>query len=374
MPVGEVLNIVQIGDVAIQQHAAPYPESRLRTKGKAEQMLDSYRILLPHNPTIPEVREYRIDAVIYASYQRSTSHLYHSLMRLLNRVTDIIGLEIIGVGNSNWMQPPVIQPNREYSMWYHNRGRITDLTPKTENAQSIELRIEMETYTFWHPLNPALWYAATRDLASPAVNQRVTFASDEISSLPRAEKFYDSHRPMSFQKKIYADTSFHYDPDYFLELTAQQDDDLPRTRYTSDWFTNNQDHTIIIDRERWNAAPLSIYLFKDLVAAGTTITIEIIHEADIWSRQTDTVTIDIAAVDTAVDDAGFTLVDTDILVVGDVDGFAFVVRAGTILTYVADAVTRTGGAWPGQLYPGTNEIHIDADGSTHAQHHIYRRL
>lgn len=374
MPVGEVLNIVQIGDVAINHHAQPYPESRIRTGGKAEQMLDSYRVLLPHNPMVAEVREYRIEATIYATYQRSTSHLMRSLERLVNRVTDIISVEVLGPAHSNWMQPTVIQPNREYAMWYHNRGRMSELTPKSENAASIELRIELETFSYWQPLNPAIWYPVARALASPGTNERTAFASYEIADFPRVESFFDFHRPVAFQKKIYADTSFHYDPAYFTELTAQQDDDLPRTRYTSDWFTNNQDHTVIVDAERWSAPPLSLYLFKDLVTAGTTITIEVTHESDIWSRQTDTTTIDIAAVDTAVDDAGFTLSDSDILVVGDVDGFAFVIRAGTILTYVANAITRTGGAWPAQIYPGTNEIHIDADGSTHAQHHIFRRL
>lgn len=373
MPVGEVLNIVQLGDVAIQQHAAPYPESRLRTKGKAEQALDSYRVILPHNPGIPEVREYRIETVIYASYQRSTSHLYHSLMRLLNRVTDIIGLEIIGPGHTNWMQPPVIQPDREYSMWYHNRGRITDLSPKSENAQSLELRIELETYSFWQPLNPAIWYAATRDVAVPAFNERAAFSSSEISDLPRAERFYDSHHPMAFQKKIYADTSFHYNPTYFTELTAQQDDDLPRTRYTADWDGGNY-HAIFVDPERWSASPLSIYLFQNLVTVGTSFNIEVTHEGDIWSRHTDNTEIDFDELDAAVTDAGFTLLDTDILVIGDVDGHAFMLRDGAFLCHVASAMYRTGGAWPGQLYPGLNEVNIHADGSSHAQHHIFRRL
>lgn len=375
MPIGETLQIVQIGDVTINHHASPAQESRLRTKGKAEEMLDSYRVLLPHAPMVSEVREHRIDAILYATYQRSTTHLMRSIERLLNRVTDIIAVEVLGVGATTWMQPTVIQPMHELAMWYHKRGRIVDLTPKSENAQSIELRIELEAYSYWQPLNPAIWYAATRDLANVSTNQRTTFASAEIVALPTVEKFFDFHRPLSFQKKIYSDTSFHYDPAYFTELTNQEDDELPRTRYTSDWFAGNQDYTIIVDRERWSASPLSIHLFKNLVTpAPVTMEIEVTHESDIWSRQTDTTTIDVAAVDTAVTDAGFTLADTDILVVGDIDGYACVMRAGTILTYCADAVTRTGGSWSGQIYPGTNELHINTDGATHAQHHIFRRL
>lgn len=375
MPFGETLQIVQIGDITINHHASPEQESRIRTNGKAEQALDSYRAFLPHAPLVAEVREYRIDAILYTTYQRSLSHLMRSLETLSNRVTDIIAVEIIGVGSPTWMQPPVIQPMHELALWLHKRGRITDLTPKTESTQSIELRIELETFAYWMPLNPAIWYAATRDIAVPNRNQRSTFASTEISSLPTVEKFYDFRRPLSFQKKIYADNAFHYDPDYFTELTNQQDDELPRTRYTSNWYTGNNDYTIEVDRERWSASPLSIYLFKNLVTpAPTTITIEITHEADIWSQQTDTTTIDVTAVDDAVTAAGFTLVDTDILVVGDVDGSAFVIRNGTILTYCADAITRTGGSWNGQIYGGTNQLHFDPDGATHAQHHIFRRL
>ena len=155
-------------------------------------------------------------------------------------------------------------------------------------------------------------------------------------------------------------------------MYAYHDSDLPQVRYATDWALDTAiRHRVNVDKLRWSADPLSLYLFKNLTGA-TTVTIEVEHDDGDWRRSTTTTTITVSTISAAMTAAGYTLADTDILVLGHVTNGAFIMRDGSPLLYVADLISRDDGDYFGQIYRGNNIIKVR--GATFAQHHVFRRI
>lgn len=359
--------IVQLGDVAVHQHLTQFERAKLSIKGKAQDLLFSNTILLPSNSGI-EPRKLKIEGVIYADYGRSRSQMGNHLRSLINRPIDVIGAQFLHGQMDTHRSNGYIASVHDVVMWVRNSAIITDFE-LTNDEGVMEFEAKLMLAGHWQPLCPAEWQMIPRQEAQPSFFEKSSFEVDDINPLPSAGIFFQDEQPYSFHKRHYLDTGHHYDPTYFLALTAHHDDDLPLVRYASGWDDSpSRFHYVTVDKLRWSVDPVCLYLFKNLTGA-TTITVEITHDAG-WSRVMDTTTIDVGAIFSAMTTAGYVLVDSDILVMGTVSGGAFVQRNGVILVYVADSITRTGGTIPGQVYRGDNIIKIR--GATYAQHHIFR--
>ncbi len=366
------LQLVQVGDLALYGHLTESEMPDLEARGQGEELLGSYRTLIPHAPMVVETRKWNIRGVVYATHGRSRAQIINQLNALANRITDVIAVEFIDNDSDALAPYPKFAASGTGALWLHNRGRIRDISIGGEGV-NLDLRISLELFAFWQALNPAIWIMKRRNEAVPRLFRKAAFNPEsDIVALPEAKTFFQQDVPYSFQKRIYEDQTFHYDPDYFMALQAQHDRDLPVLRYASDWDVSVATaHHIFIDKARWSAPPLSIYLFKNMTSAST-FTIRVEYESEIWELAEQTTSIDVSAIDTAMTDEGYTLADTDILVVGDVENGAFILRDGEKLLHVADAVSRSGGDWAGQLQPGYNIVTVQ--GGTYAQHHVYRRL
>jgi hypothetical protein len=372
MATTDPLQLVQIGDIALYGHLAEMPLPELAARGGGEELLDSYRVLIPHAPNVVESRKWTIKLEVYAAHGRSRAQLINQLSGLINRVTDFIAVEFIDNDSDALDRYPRFAASGTSALWLHNRGRIRDVQADGDGTNH-DVRLSLELFTFWQPLNPAIWVMKRRNEALPRIFRQASFNPDEdIVALPEPKTFFQLDVPYSFQKRIYEDQGFHYDPAYFIALVAQHDHDLPIVRYASDWQVDIANaHYIQVDKARWSAPPLSLYLFKNMTSASE-FTIRVEHEHEVWDIQETITSIDVAAIDSAMTDAGYTLLDTDILVVGDVENGAFILRDGVQLIHVADAISRSGGDWPGQIQPGYNIVTVR--GGTFAQHHTFRRF
>jgi hypothetical protein len=368
------IQIVQLGDVSLHLHHQEWHGERIKARGKAEELLDSYRVALPNLPVVPDVREVSLKAVLYGDGGRTASQLSHLLKGMLGRQIDIIGVEVVmnqvdiaWTGCACCHCPPAV-------LWLHTRGRITDINIESDDYHSYTVELDLEFNSYWKPLNPVLWHYERRDLAKPFKNRGIapTLPLTQVLPYPALEDFFRHEQYMVWQKTVYSNTGWHYDPQYFVALHSFDDTVLPALRYTHDWRTGPVWNRVLIDRQRWSASPISVYVFKNLVGVPE-ISITIEHEDDIFQVSSDTVTVDMSIVNILMTDASYTLQNTDWIVLGDVEQQpGFVMRNGSILIPIASAVQRSGGAWAGQLQPGLNRIRIA--GGQFAQHHIFRRL
>lgn len=372
MATTDALQLVQIGDVALYGHINENALPSVDSLGSADEGLDSYRVIIPHAPLVVKVRKWAVRGVLYASHGRSRAQIINQLQALTNRVTDVIAVEFID-NDSDTLDPyPKFAATGTTALWLHNRGRIVSLDIDGKGI-NLDFQINLELFSFWQPLNPAIWIMKRRTESMPRFFRKAAFESNkDIVALPEPKTFFQLEVPYSFQKRIYENQGFHYEPEYFLALQAQHDRDLPLVRYASDWQVSvATGHDIFIDKARWSAPPLSVYLFKELTSA-TTIEIIVESESGVWEISEIISSIDVSVIQDAMIDSGYSLVDSDILVVGDVEHGAFILRDGETLIHVADAVSRTGGSWAGQLQPGQNLVKVH--GAMYAQHHVFRRL
>ena len=368
--------IVQIGDVAIHMHIDKWHGNEADAQGKTKGLLNSYRVVMPNAPMLPDVREMNLDVVIFAENGRSVSNLRQLLSGLLGQVTDIFAYEAIGCADDVW---PCCCHGYYETIWLKTLGRIDDFRFNSADFRHLTASLSLSIFSYWMPFSTVVWKHGARDIVDsiygPVENISAPYA-DHIDAYPGAETWFRTQQPRSWYRKRSVSTAYNYDPAYGYALYTVHDPNLPDLRYASDWDGNAEQHVVSVNRKRWSAPPLSIYMFKGYETYDTdTLTIEVMQSIDIWDRDTFTTTIDVSIVDDLVTDAGETLAATDIIVVGDVKRLpGFVIRGDTIITPIGDAVTRDGGAWPGQLVPGMNKVTADPDGGQFGQHHIFRTL
>lgn len=367
------VQIVQVGDVALHLHIHHWHGQSISARERPSLALDHPGAYLPDVPYQTEAQSIDIKATLFSSGGRTASRAYQELAYHIGRVTDIIAVEPIGCDASSVFACGVAPANTR-ALWLSTPGRITRLDTDNARGDSFEIGIEVELAGMWTALNPVLWYAGNRDISSTWNNEREGLplppTGRDVNPLPMLEDWFGMYARMGFQRRTFADTSFVYDPRYWNALMAYQDTGLPAVRYGIDWQTENDRYTVFIDRGRWSAPAASVYVFRG-IDVQENIRIEVRRENG-WALEDAAVTFDTLAVSNALAGAGFTLTATDVLVTGDVPGQAFVIRDGVILAHVADAMTITGGGWPGMVLPGTNTIGIT--GAEHAMYHAFRRV
>jgi hypothetical protein len=143
----------------------------------------------------------------------------------------------------------------------------------------------------------------------------------------------------------------------------------------TNWNKEETKSFINIAPHRWSAPPTSLYIFKDFKNLTTTARLDITRQ-EVFRTLEESVTIDWGDVNDLADDAGVAIAPLrDIFVLGDIRGFACVMRAGEVLFYAASAIRYTGlGDFPAMLSPGTNIVFAQPEKAVLAQHHYYRRL
>lgn len=370
MPNYDSLMLVQMGDVSIHGHQTEHSRPELTSRGKAEEMLLSNKVLLPSRAGV-KARSLDVEGVVYASHGRSRAQMVNHIESLFDRTVDVIACEFLQGGfdspAGNGYYPVV----NNAVLWLHSVAHISEISISDDN-DSMEFKAELTLDSFWQALSPAEWFTIRRNESRPQLYEKASFEIDDINPLPSADTFFQDEQPFSFHKRFYLDTSYHFDPTYFVALSDYHDDDVPDVRYTSDWMiTESRLHNITVDKLRWSGDPLSVYFFKNLTSAST-VTIDVTHDDGMWRRATTRTSFDATAIDSAMTSAGFTLVDSDILAIGHISGSATVIRNDINILNVADLISRDGGNSFGQIYRGDNVVKVR--GATYAAHHIFRRF
>ena len=353
--------LFQIGNVNLLGHLEPGLEHDWKAIGKTTSAIDSPAVIRPASRFLTKPRSFSIKVIAYNDEFRTKDMLYQQLINITGQDTDIIAYDDLST-TVDFSRNPLsqLQYNNSELLWLQSRGQIREVK-HSQKGQTHEFDLKIETDPYWTPLNNILWTLLESSGGhNHYLNQQSLSAPFSPTLFPMAGALTRmfKQRPEMFHKTMMTNWSDQFDPDWY-ETLIKRPSTLPTLGNYTDWSTDTvQIVTLFVDRDTWSIPPKTIYVFKDLPATGT-ISISVERETALWDTETITSTIDLATLDTAISDAGYTTLATDKLIVGDTHWMPGVVLRDTSkITQIADAVSRDGGAWLGQLMPGNNRITI----------------
>ena len=373
-----MFNIFQIGDVRLHAHITNTPLLPLSVNGKSENFASSGRVALAQNRYAPDARKGTVRLAVYGDGIRNSDNLFQHLYRLLGLPTDVIAYQLLNPGMER--SGKCVQCCSCYGemLWLHTRGVIQKITPKSDDGIGYEATIQLETEPIWKPLNRILWHQVSGTGPAEAYLNEVTLTSpytNYLTPYPTAEELFSNRRAWFWHKRNCQEIGVFYAPDYATALHTAESTTYPATGKVVDWDTGAQGFGVFINPDIWSMPSQGVYLFRGMTSVyNGVLSVRATVPSDIWATHDETLTIDMQEVNSLMTTAGYTLTTTDIVVVGDVlDAPGFVLRGNTVLVQIAEALTRTGGAAPGQLLPGMNRVYINPLIAEYAMHHIFRR-
>lgn len=368
--------IYQIGDVVLHGHHRSGQTQNYQARGASVELVDTYRVLTSVSPHKTSIRRETSDILLFSNGVFGASQIAELLKRQVGVFTDIIsytnitrevplahdcGCAICGCCPCN-------------ILWLHNAGvlKSINVTPVDINIYSATLEFELHTY--WKPLNRLLWTKRGLGLSRNFNQYSFNDSLDEkVLQYPTCDTFNTGC--IQFYKQHYQNlNNFIYDPYWQLELLCQSlPNSYPMIGSATYWGVGNSTKMVHENQMYWSAPPLSIYTFRKVQNKDGLV--EILINREEANRAIDSVTtINLERVNNLADNNGVTLIASDELRVGDVDGFAHIMRDGEIILYCAEAVNRSEGDFPGYLSPGTNRIQIDPQNTEYWQYHLFRSL
>jgi len=365
-------NIFQIGDVRFHLHVDDWHGESLQSIGKSAPIQDSYRVLMPSTRYKYQSTSYKISALLYNDGIYEESQYLQKLKSLEGLETDVIAYRQIG-GGANVHQCCQCFCCGCRLMWLHTSGRVVDIKVTAENFRVYRVTIDLEVQPTWIPLNRAL-FRWNRQGASQTNTEFLTepFEDQVEDNYPNCDELYNQGDCYYWRRRSILSYGDLYNPELFTYLHQNTD---PQTGVATDWKTTSDRVYVTCRPEYWGMAPLSIYVFDMLDSSNGKILIDVRHPINIVNEISRRTEVDITTVKQLAFASGISIVDTDLLVIGNVQDGGFIVRNGEIVVYVAPAIVRNGDDWPGMLEPGRNvvEVYPPVDGRW-AMNHTFRSL
>lgn len=369
--------IYQIGDVVLHAHHKAPQTQQFQARGSSAELQDTYRTLTSTSEHKTSIRTDTAEVLLFSNGVFSPAHTVEILKSQIGVFQDIISY----VYTTPEQAPEGLGCDCALCgccpcqlLWLHNTGVLKSISVQLAEEDFYSATLTFELNSYWQPLNRLLWMTGSIGVSHPSVKRSFY---DELNN----ENLFMDYPTcdsiegvcMQFYKRNYNDLRFFYDPFWQVQMNCNLPIDHPEIGFARDWSSRDANPVIHIHKWLWSAPPLSIYSFRGIHRLSTKAQIRITRQEanrEIIGRTT----VNFERINNIAANAGITLVGTDILRVGDVEGFAHVIRDGKILLYVADAVNRTNGDFPGYLSPGTNSVYINPKGANHAHCHIFRSV
>lgn len=371
-----IRQLYQIGDVVLHAHHRSGQSQSYQSRGQSVELVDTYRILTSVSAHKTTIRQDTADILLFSNGVYGASQILELLKRQIGVFTDVIGYVDVTrypaiVNDCGCLQCGCCPCN---IMWLHNTGRLVNINASAVDNNTYSVQLTFELHSYWKPLNRLLWTKRGLGLSRNFATHRFDDTLDDrVMQYPTCDSFFDNC--IQFYKQQYTNiNSFIYDPFWQKELLcANLPNGYPEIGYATYWGTGTSQAMVHVDQRYWSAPPLSIYSFRKIDGLTTSARIRISREEA--NRVIGSfVNINFDRINTLATTNGYTLTANDVLRVGDVDGFAHVMRSNEIIFYCAEAINRNDGDYPGYITPGTNRIYINPRGAEYWQYHLYRSL
>lgn len=369
--------LYQIGDVVLHAHHRSQQSRQFQARGTSVELVDTYKVLTSTSAHKTSIRRETADILLYSNGVFSPSQQGRLLERQVGVFTDVFsyvyttrepalandcGCALCGCCPCN-------------IMFLHNVGRLVSVNIQPASPDFYAATLEFELHSYWKPINTLLWSQGGLGLSRPF--NKLDFDDIAIDSkvmqLPTCDTLFTAC--IQFYKKQFISLDFMNDPYWLGEFICRTPQNYPAIGFIRDWSNGTSTSHVVEEQIYWSAPPLSMYMFRHLPILTSQADIYIVRQEANRSIESH-VTINFERVNNLASDNGITLLASDVLKVGDVDGFAHVYRRQTeeIILYCAEAINYNDGDFPGYLTPGTNTVYINPRGAEYAQFHLYRSL
>lgn len=367
--------LYQIGDVVLHAHHRSQQSQSYQARGASVELVDTYKVLTSTSAHKTSIRKDTADILLYSNGVYSASQIAELLKRQVGVFTDVFsyvyttrepalandcGCALCGCCPCN-------------IMFLHNVGKFS-MTITGTSSDFYAATLEFELHSYWKPINTLLWTKGGLGLSRPF--NKLDFdnhTTDAVMQLPTCDTLFTGC--IQFYKRQYTSLNFMNDPYWLGELICRTPQNYPAIGFVRDWVSGTSTSHITENQMYWSAPPLSMYMFRKIQNLDTRA--EMFIERQEANRSISSfVSINFDRINTLAALNGVDIIASDILKVGDVDGFAHIYRRGTeeIILYCAEAIQYNNGDFPGYLTPGTNTVYINPHGAEYAQFHLYRSL
>lgn len=372
------VNIYQIGNLPLHLHTLHPFEGKFSATGKPTSLFWSNRVYYPSKRYISGgSRDISMTGLLLNQCNLTAEMTLARLQSMVDMELDIIGYLDLGCcSNSTCCACSGGSGCR--LLWLETRGFLDSVDPKQrDNADVVEVSIGFKHSGYWSPIHRYFWnFGGGGGFANPLAMEAWTPYRDYMMAVPHCDEiFCDSCPCESFHKRNFEDCLLGYDPELWVAIACELPPFYPPVNYSTSWTTDQPKQYLTIDADLWSAPPMSVYAFRNLPDTGT-IQIDVNRPEGLWGGKAETTTLDLAALNDALDDGGYTgLLTTDIVYLGNVEKMpGFVVRGGEMIDNprpLPDYVGR----WPGYLAPGYNTVKLTVpEGVEFAYIHEMRRL
>lgn len=315
----------------------------------------------------------KIKGSIICSPCKTVSDQYNELASMAGRpYVDVIAYlpnECCGIGcscdkcgNCSGKTEPV---------WMTTVGVLSGLSRKTEfkadqpmSTDIMSVDIELTLDPFWYPMNKYVWEYDWK--GSQSDSYRTLTDLDEGSVPPFVPQYGSA---LVFRKKKYENDFILYNPSLWPDM-FNAFEALGRNWREADNFQ----YRVSPARWAWPAPPTSMYMFTGLPVLGE-ISIQVESEVTPFTTETNTATLDLAALNTLLSPGS--LLPSDIVVV--TDGHmspGYILRDGAPLVISDQIVTPDwlyGTTYPAEMLGVDNKVRFTTPDDVQAAYlHVYR--
>lgn len=368
--------VYQIGDVVLHAHHRGGQSQTWQARGQSVELVDTYKVLTSVSGHKSTIRSETMDILLFSNGIFSPSQTAELLKRELGVFTDVISYvyttrEAAIANDCGCLQCGCCPCN---IMWLHNVGVLKGINIQPVDLNMYSAQLTFELHSYWKPLSTFMWRQGGLGVSRNLAEIEYRASTYELMNYPTCDNFYTGC--IQFYRNHYRDIQdFIYDADLQSEILCG--DTLPNAYpsigYARSWGTYESTFMIREDPEYWSAPPLSIYTFRKIQNKTGTMRILVSREEANRSIESRT-TINLDRINNLASLNGITLIANDELKVGDVDGFAHIMRDGIVILYCAEAVNKNDGDFPGYLTPGTNRVKIYPEGTEYWHYHLFRSL
>lgn len=326
-----MIEIAQIGTIPIRiSQGNPLYQEDVRPIGDPEPMLSDGNVLFPDNQYGLKLSEREIKGVISRMRDFDPYALYQSIKNMVGKPTHIIGIYGLPYNGTD-----------VDGIWLQTRGRIerVRLKPDKKMMGEYKITIEVSLMGSWKPLNRLIYeYVDYDDSALTVGTTPVSPSIALITPYPTYEEYIGEFNYLRLMYWRPREEHFNlmYDPDFWDLVVDYLPQWFESIGLFQDWTLDSFLVTLWSDTSLWNYRPQMVWAFKGLETLyDPTITIY----RDTANGGTENILIDTSLIDTILTaDTATGLQTTDVLLLGDVQGKAVVIRNNLIVSYVSSAL------------------------------------
>ncbi|MCA9915239.1 MAG: hypothetical protein KC496_17920 [Anaerolineae bacterium] len=334
------IEITQIGDVPLRgifQDRHDY-EQQITARQDSEGLLGDAALVMPQN----EYGYKPIEITIEGTIAERPGDVVESTIARLKRYAST-AVPVFGV-------IPLDRGDYTHALWIRTMAFVNDFNREPDDAGGADISIELQINGMFAPINRLLWeYSDRHESAIDLPTTPTTPSPSLLGRFPTWEEYVADRQGYNYYRWVRKpeNATLMLDPAFWSLPLSGLPSGFPSIGEHVPWNDVPDVQTIWTDAALFNGRPMVCWALRKLETAYN-VTLTFWRSAT--SGGTETVAIDTDALNTLLTSkTGTGLQETDILLIGDVEGRAVVLRDGVVVAYCSSILGQYKGVVPGYI-------------------------